>query len=457
MKQSKPSSTPLAFPRKTDRFALSGRAVFRGQGFVRWLLVLAALSFSCSGDKELAAESEPDDVTGDDSDASDDDTPSDDDTQDDDAAPAAATVQELLGNGDAERVTFRELFRAPADLFCPGAGGSCPGLGVDLEFNPARPGELWAVFRQPYAGEPCNTPPRGEPVAPECSLLQSMVAIFRDATVAQPEVELQIDGNAWHFMRVATALAFADDDTFATVGEARTGNFLDEDLDYMGPTWWSSDPAIFAQDFNRNGSHLDMLHASPFGMGIAHQSAAVFWVFNGQIGSLDRYDFHEPHVPGAEDHSDGEYARYVTGELQRLEGVPSHMAFHSDGTTLYVADSGNQRVVALDTTSGAAPVPIQTQDSQIAAPVEVMGAELSVVVPPGVMVLPSGLTVYDDHLIVTDAQTSRIHLFDASGEELLSLDTGFEEGTLAGITVGPDKKVYLVDWPSARVLRLDAE
>jgi hypothetical protein len=38
MKQSKPSSTPAALPRKTDRFALSGRAFFRGQGIMRWLL-----------------------------------------------------------------------------------------------------------------------------------------------------------------------------------------------------------------------------------------------------------------------------------------------------------------------------------------------------------------------------------------------------------------------------------
>jgi hypothetical protein len=258
-------------------------------------------------------------------------------------------------------------------------------------------------------------------------------------------------------MRLATSLAFADDDSFATVGEARTGNYLDHSLDFMGPTWWSSDPEIFAQEFNLNGSHLDMLHGTPFGMGIAHQRAHVFWAFNGHGGSIDRYDFHDPHVPGGEDHSDGEYARYVTGEVQRLESVPSHLAFKSDGRTLYVADTGNGRVVSLDTESGGDRVPVEVDDNQIAAPVEVLGAELSVVVPEGVMTLPSGLAIWRDRLIVTDAQTSRIHMFDDEGKELLAFDTELPEGTLAGITVGPDDKVYFVDWPAARVLRVDVD
>jgi sugar lactone lactonase YvrE len=220
---------------------------------------------------------------------------------------------------------------------------------------------------------------------------------------------------------------------------------LDQSLDFMGPTWWSSDPSIFAQDFMLNGSHLDMLHATPFGMGIAHQRDHVFWAFNGAVGSIDRYDFHEPHVPGGEDHSDGEYAQYATGEVKRLDGVPSHLAFLSDRRTLVVADSGNQRIVMLDTESGSEQVAMTTADPQIAAPVMVLGAELEELVPPGVMVLPSGLAVWNDTLFVTDTETSLIHLFDASGEELLSFDTGLEAGALAGIAVGPDDRVYIVD------------
>jgi hypothetical protein len=370
-------------------------------------------------------------------------------------------AEKLLAGGDPAAATITELFRAPDNMFCETLSRACPGLGVDLDFNPAHEGELWAVFRQPYGGEPCDTPPEGAtsagPDQAGCALLRSKVAIFADATVNKPQVELKEDGNAWHFMRLVTALSFADDETFATVGEARTGNYFDVPIDFMGPTLWSSKPEIFAQDFMLNGSHLDMLHATPFGMGIAHQRDHVFWAFNGDVGSIDRYDFHKPHVPGGEDHSDGEYAQYVTGQVKRLDGVPSHMAFMSDNRTLVIADSGNQRIVELDTESGTSDVAMTTEDPQIADPRMVLGAELVELIPPGVMVLPSGLAVWHDYVLSTDAETSLIHLFDSSGKELLTFDTGLDSGTLAGITVGPDDKVYFVDWPKARVLRIDVD
>lgn len=408
---------------------------------------------SCSGEGEVTP---PDD-------AADDDGPADDDDDapaDDDATPVTGP-EALLGGGDADAVTLTELYRAPENLFCETASSACPGLAVDLEFNPVRPSELWVVFRRPWAGEPCLEPEEGMtsagPDQAGCALLRSKVAIFEDATVDSPTVALKEDGNSWHFMRLVTSLAFADDDGFATVGEARSGNYLDDARDFIGPTWWSSDPRIFAQEFDLNGSHLDMLHGTPYGMGIAHQRDHVFWAFNGQAGSIDRYDFHEPHVPGGADHSDGEYAQYVTGQVTRVEGVPSHMAFLADDRTLVIADSGNQRLVTLDTESGESQMPMTIADDQVENPVMVLGAELEVLVPRGVMVLPSGLAVWRDHLFVTDAETSRIHLFDATGEELLSLDTGLDAGSLAGITVGPDDRLYLVDWPAARVLRIDLD
>src|SRR5690606_34340997 len=40
-----------------------------------------------------------------------------------------------------------ELYRGAADMFCPGRGFGCEGTPTDLDFNPARPGELWVVFR----------------------------------------------------------------------------------------------------------------------------------------------------------------------------------------------------------------------------------------------------------------------------------------------------------------------
>jgi hypothetical protein len=395
--------------------------------------------------------------------------PNADDTQGSDVGPVIPVLPEgapqLIGTGSPDSVDIVELYAAPATMFCPGALGKCPGLAADLEFNPARSDELWVVYRRPYEGQPCNTPPKGQRSAPECSLLRSMVSVISGATSDSPRVELKEDGNSWHFMRLVTALAFADNDTFATVGEDRTGNYHDVPVDYMGPTWWSSDPAIFAQQFTTiddsgeevllNGSHLDMLHASPFGMGIAHEKDHVFWVFNGQLGAIDRYDFKQPHEPGGEDHSDGTLHRYVTGELTRQSNVPSHMAFGPDRRYLYIADTGAGRVVRLDTQSGVDGGQIVVQDPQIADPRQVVEAELTELISPGVLKLPSGLDVYDDALLITDAQTGLIHLFDLDGAALTAIDTGFGPGALAGVSVGPDGRVYFVNWNAASVHRIE--
>lgn len=428
------SASSLSRQSKTETRPGVGVAWARFVGVIGVGVALGTLA--CSGKDAIADQDDPA--------VEEDAGPEDDDTE---TNPLFA----MLGYGDPDRVTLTELYAAPSNLFCEAQTRSCPGLAADLEFNPAREGELWVVFRQPYAGEPCLK--AGDA---GCLLLGGKVAILQDATSNSPTAETKEDGNSWHFMRQATSLAFADDDTFATVAEARTGNFLNDTLDYMGPTWWSADPDIFAQEFMLNGSHLDMLHSTPYGMGIAHQRDAVFWAFNGAEGSLDRYDFHEPHEPGGAYHGDAEYDRYVRGQVKRQENVPSHMAFGSDGTTLYVADSGNQRVVALDTTSGENRVSITTYDG-LADPGEYQDADLVELVPKGVMLLPSGLDVFDDHLFVTDAQTSKIHLFDDQGEELLVLDTGLPNTSLAGLSVGPDEKVYIVDWPGARVLRIDVD
>lgn len=403
----------------------------------------------------------------------------------DDAVSDETTETDSDSTSGPEQPEFQliEVYAAPEAFFCFDAGGCRPGLAVDLEFNPARPGELWVLYRQPTDETPCTESNRAG-----CNQLRSQVAILSDADTDDPGVTVLEDGNSWHFMRLPTALAFASDDTFATVGEARTGNFIEPGSpDFMGPTWWSSDPDIFAQDFNLNGSHLDMLHGTPFGMGIAHEPTQwgadgsdgehpVFWAFNGDVGAIDRYDFNEPHEPGGEDHSDGTLHRYVAGELKRAEGIPSHMEFALLGEVaaseglfgpveteagmqqdwwLYIADTGNRRVVRLDTKSGRLGEQLVTPDPQLADPRAVDDAVLEEVIPPGTLAVPSGLAIDGQRLLVTDASTSRLHVFDLAGEELEVYDTGLPEWSLAGVDVGPDGHIYLVDWNAGRVLRLE--
>lgn len=379
------------------------------------------------------------------------------DTDDDEVVDAAKVeppkdeLSAALGNGELEALTPTVLFTADTRMFCN--GGVCTtGIPTDLGFNPVRPGELWVVFRQPTPPGLCEESETGDQSG--CAYLYGKVAIISDADTDAPSVEVEEDGNSWHFMRLTSAMAFGDDDTFATIGEDRTGNPHDSAADYMGPTLWSSDPTIFAVDFGRNGSHLDMLHASPYGMGIAHQADHVFFVFNGQSGSIDEYDFKAAHEPGGEDHSDGTLLRFVEGEVARHPEVPSHMDFMPDRRTLLIADTGNRRVVALETYSGRIAEKLTIDDGQIADPRRIADAELTVLVAEGELEQPSGLVVGADSFAVGDAASGKIHQFTFDGEAMVTLDLDLPPGALGGLELGPNGDLYFTRKDTNQVVRL---
>jgi len=319
---------------------------------------------------------------------------------------------------------------------------SLPGWSATaLSFDPERTLDLWVTLRQFPTQKPCT-----EAAPSGCAALQGRVALVQAATSAAPMRTLKQDGNAWHFMRRPTSIAFGDHGYFATCGEARTDNYDDETIDFAGPVLWSSDPAVFgvAPEPGQNGTHLDMLHETPFCMGIAHEHDNAYWVFNGQLGALDRYDFHAPHEVGGEDHSDGELSRYVEGELVRSPEIPSHLSLDRGRGELYVADTGNARVVRLAIKSGTPGADVPALDP-IAIHRRVEGAVLVEVVPPGLLGAPSGVVFFGDVLIVSDNLTSKIWWFERDGTVLGSVTTELAPGSLTGITVGPDDHLYLSD------------
>jgi hypothetical protein len=333
-------------------------------------------------------------------------------------------------------------------LFPPQATWSATAL----DFDPQRTGELWVTLRRFPTDDPCT-----EAVSIGCGALIGRVALVRAATSPAPTMTIKQDGNAWHFMRRPTAISFGDNGNLGTCGEARTDNYDDESADYSGPVLWSSDPAIFGATpkAGQNGTHIDMLHESPFCMGIAHERDNAYWVMNGQAGSLDRYDFHDPHVIGGEDHSDGELGRYVTGELLRTPEIPSHLALDSARGELYVADTGHARVARLAIASGVPGKDVAVLE-QMAAHREIDGATLTEVVSPGVLTLPSGIAFADDKLLVTDNATSKLWWFERGGAALGSVDTGLPAGSLSGVALGPDGKIYLSDLRLGVAYRVEA-
>jgi hypothetical protein len=367
----------------------------------------------------------------------------------DEPSAEALAVAEAIGSGDgsAGSVEFVSLY-APSDH--PSGYDYEP---TALAFNSARPGELWVTLRDHFVSTPCTKAARNE-----CRWLWGWVAIIDQPGTSAPTVRVERDENAWHFMRRPSSIAFGDSELFATCGEARTSNFEEETVPFNGPVLWSSDPSIFgvapAADSPTSSTHLDMMHSSPYCMGLAHERENVYWTFNGDAGSLDRYDFRVPHAPGLDDHSDGEILRYATGLLSRVTNVPSHLAYDRETDMLYAVDTGNARLVRLDTKTGTRGADIVQYDN-VKVHSHMDGATLSEVVPPGVFERPSGLTLHRGVLFVTDPALGRIFAFDRAGRLLRTLDTGFADGALGGIVIGPDQKAYVTSIASGEVLRIE--
>jgi len=328
---------------------------------------------------------------------------------------------------------------AVVEILGPASGLKAPR---DLAFNPLRPDELWVV----NDGD-------------------NSVVIVHDASTDSRRAERRRDSAADHFLHRPTSIAFGADattfgsvGTFGTCGESRNENGIEGAEDFMGPALWTSDLAVFAKkDPIGLGSHLDMLHNSPLCMGIAHESANVYWTFSGKTNAIVRYDFALDHDVGLDDHSDGGSLEYVRGEVKYAPGIPSHLLYRAADAMLFIADTGNGRVAKLDTKSGTRGVRLATKEPQKGGHYRMTGAVLSDVVAPGVLAAPSGLEIHDDVLFVSDNATGRIVAFDLEGKQLNALDSGLGAGALAGLAFGPDGKLYFVDIAGSRLFRLEPQ
>ena len=324
----------------------------------------------------------------------------------------------------------------------------------DLAFNPDAPGELWVVNRT-----------------------DDSVTVFSDAGTDAQMSQHIVDPYALHFMDEVSSIAFGaalhEPTTalnFATCQEStNTYNGLREANFFMGPSLWSSDLEIFGESnpaavaylselygsYTDLGSHLDMLHESPLCVGIAHDHDNVYWVFDGYNQSIYRYDFQADHGAGFSDHADGIMARYVEGQVAYAENIPSHLVFDARTRLLYIADTGNNRIAVLDTTSGARGADLESKEGGTTHH-QMDGAILSDFIDGEALGLraPSGLALVEDTLFVTDNETSEIIAFDMDGAEIDRLNTGLESGALMGIAAPSLDELWVVSATENRVYRL---
>lgn len=288
----------------------------------------------------------------------------------------------------------------------------------------------------------------------------STVTIQNAGTPNQTE-DWRRDGNAWHFMSMPTSMAFGENGNWATGPGVQDANHSGGT--FTGPTLWSSDLTIYAIIGNPatsqvNGSHLDMLHGSPYGMGIAHEVDNVYWLWDTYYEDLVRYDFLEDHGPGQHYHGDGRVWRYTDIQAQRFNTrVPSHMILDKNTGWLYVADARNGQVIRVDINSGNTKTNLPLINEPLAEHLEKENITVETVVNTG-LTRPSGIDFVGNYLIVGDYETGEIVAYDMTGgtaSEVGRIATGATE--LMGIKVGPDGHIWYVDAGENEVRKITAE
>lgn len=305
---------------------------------------------------------------------------------------------------------------------------------LDLEFNPESPGDLWIA-----------------------SQASDGITILFNAGTDEQLSDTFLDAFRNHFLESVSSIAFGARGTWGSCQESR--NTYDDQAppnDFMGPALWPADLNVFAAVFQDPfgsdlGSHLDMLHASPLCMGIAHYQNNEYFVFDGLNGHMVYYDFVVDHGPGQDDHSDGVIRRFPEVALTRVEGVPGHMEYHEESNRVFIADTGSGRIVSYTVGTGELDRSLPEINEPLAEFSEYRGAE--VVVFAAGLQMPSGLAIHEDRLFVGDYATGIIHAYDINnGEKLGELDTGSQE--LTGIEVGPEGTLWFIDSAFAEVLRV---
>ena len=264
------------------------------------------------------------------------------------------------------------------------------------------------------------------------------------------------DGNAWHFMSLPSGIAFSNNGNFATstsvLDANHGGNY------FTGPTLWSSDPLIYAKPSGGNGSHLDMLHASPYSMGIASEKDNIFWVYDDYSNDIVRYDFAEDHGPGNSDHDDGELIRYQGMGLSAINNdIVNHLVLDANKKWLYFVDGGNKRVLRLDITTGTAiPAPSSfLQQETLASYQKMTGFAWEEVVITG-LVQPAGVDIIDNMLVVTDHSNGDIVFYDVS--VIPTLEIGriqTNEPGIMGAVIGPNGKLWYANANLNKIVKIE--
>ncbi len=333
-----------------------------------------------------------------------------------------ATTVEAFGDGFVETV----IADASDDLDDP----------RDMEFHPGRVNELWIANRA-----------------------TDSITIVHNTGLDNQTSENREDAYSNHFLEEVSAIAFgayhpefdwqwgsAQETANTYCGQGSPNNF-------MGPTLWPSSLDHYAvenQNNNLLGSHIDMNHESPYGVGIAHDEDNVYWYNDGHYGELVRYDFAEDHDTGYDDHSDAIVNRYSDIQLGHVLGVPGHMELDHDTGILYIADPGANRVLWVNTDDTTYTTTDLMNDPSRLEPLaeysRFTGIEWGVLATG--LDRPTGIALHDGHLFVSEYSNGNIVAYDlpSDGKGGTYVDEIATSATaIMGLEFGPNGHLYYVD------------
>ena len=223
-----------------------------------------------------------------------------------------------------------------------------------------------------------------------------------------------------------------------------------------------SSDLIYAR-INQNGpllgSHWDMVHQSPFSIGIAAETENIYWLFDGYHSTVAKYNFQEPHPDhehGGEDHSDGIVYRYDEIDIERVSGLSSHMVLDNETGYLYICDTGNQRIIKMNTNTGTINYSLTPYGENIEGYYSMIGVQYETIIDSG-LILPTGIDIYENYLIVSDYSNGDVIFYDLDNlginQELKRLHTD-RENDLMSIKVGPDGTIWYVGTSTNELIQI---
>ncbi|MBL6883878.1 MAG: hypothetical protein ISR09_05770 [Candidatus Thalassarchaeum sp.] len=319
---------------------------------------------------------------------------------------------------------------------------------TDLEFHPGRVNELWVANKA-----------------------TDSITIVHDTGLDNQTSETRLDVNRNHFLEEVSAISFGSyhpefDWQWGSAQESlNTYNGQGNPNYFMGPALWPSSLDHFAVENQNNedgllGSHIDMLHESPYGVGIAHDYDNVYWYNDGYYGELVRYDFMMDHDTGGHNHSDGVVQRYSEIQLNHSYGTPGHMVLDKETDILYISDAGGDRVIWVNTNDTTYQTENIMNDSSrletLSEYSRISGVEWGVLIE-GVN-RPSGIALDGDQLFVSLNEDNSIVSYNLNSDGKSAVEAAIintSASSIMGIEIGPKGHLFYVDNARDEVVRVD--